>query len=173
LGPEYRFLGIRLFFLLSEDMMKIKVVLAIPVLLGMAMLGWFRLPSQTDHLLTMKGGHGSCFWNQYPSCSATGMCTGCTPDGNGGATCDMPTGQLKNRFSYSECVNTVIGLLECGFPTTIHCVVDFPCDPDCDFRFGGFSCLRSVDEDGNLIETEGDPHDETSASGGTCGGDIA
>jgi hypothetical protein len=62
-----------------------------------------------------------------------------------------------------------MGLTECGFPTTIYCHTDTPCEDDCVLVAGTWRCIRKVDKDGNVIEMDATPKTETYASGDYCG----
>ncbi len=117
-------------------------------------------------LSAIRGGAGPCFWTDYPACPGpAGFCSGC----NAAHVCTNPDGQLWQNRTYSKCANTSIGLTECGFPFTTYCHTDTPCEDDCVLKFGAWSCIREIDEDGNLVESDATPKTSTSASGDECG----
>ena len=129
---------------------------------------WGILPPAEEamELSNIVGGAGPCFWTDYPACPGpAGFCDGC----NAANVCTNPNGQLWNTYSYSSCTNTSMGLTECSLPTTIYCHTDTPCETDCVLVNGMRRCIRKVDGDGNLIETDATPKTQTHASGDFCG----
>jgi len=149
-------------------MQAIKVFSIVAVLMLSLLLAWGAIgangpswqPLAPEALDAVRGGQ-SCYWNNSTNCPPAdfqNLCYGCNPN----HTCNYQNASYPQIMSYSNCINTYMGLTDCGFPNTVYCWYDMSCSVACTYSPYGWQCTIAN-------QWNATPETETSASGNNCG----
>ena len=161
----------------NSNLKVLGIVLALGVPVGFHMNGNHKTLTQlsVEDAARIRGASGACYWHQsIDVCGGGYGCGGVTcGNGPGNPVCPSPADQhynaLTNWFTpIYACINTSLGLMDCGLPTQVGCGAIEQCQTYCTAG----SPLGAINPTpSKCITASSAPlnRSSTQASGSTCG----